>query len=234
MAGASGGQRLPLSTLSCVHELRRRTRPSRFQARRDQPRRASTADYPHHAAEKPARPKSGWPRECFGRFAGSYYSAVQVAAIIFTLRTFSDGLRSPGGRRVGGRALSLSALSPIVPLISTVCPTWSLSFVLGLPTSFSVVALMAGAAGVYRARRYPRPCPGPLQIRQAGTLSVPSPALRHPVTVTVFAASLASCIGGALCGGFDGGGSAAARGRRQTRRRRKFLQLLASLDILLG
>ncbi len=43
--------------------------------------------------------------------------------------------------------MALSALSAIVPVTSTVWPTWSLSLVLGVPTSFSAPGVTGGAAG---------------------------------------------------------------------------------------
>ena len=95
-------------------------------------RGGSVADHPHEQPtltwRRKTRPtEKSQPDRCraglsmLGSLAVNY-CIEQVAETIFTLLTFSDGALA--GRAAGSvAALSLSALSPMVPMTSTVCPT---------------------------------------------------------------------------------------------------------------
>ena len=169
-----------------------------------------TADYPHQEEKsQPDRSRAG-PRMLRENVGDSGYSAVQVAAIIFTSRTFSDGLRA--GRRPPGQAACLVLVGLFADRAADfdrmpdVVARASRSDWL---TSFSELALMGGAAGVTApdvptALSFPTsdPTEGSCPfLPQPSDTPLPSRSLRHPWPP----ASAEGVRGGAgwVCGGVD-------------------------------
>ena len=161
---------------------------------------------------------------------GSATAAWQVAATIFTLRTFSAGLRCwPGfGRRIRGRARGLVGLVDRAGHFDRVTNVIASLPLDGLATSFSESPHGRGAGAALPD--VPTALSNLHFRSESMNDSGVSPAFRHPVTVTSWRRPWHSCIGGSL----RRRGGVCAESQRQTGRQRNFRQLPSSLDILLG